>query len=144
MSIFRAVSMIDVLDQDPRPAFVVDLFEYGDILEEFALVPIFCNKALRDQAGLVDVVRGQSTPADYGQPSASTYSAFAKWAVQRDAADVPRGFSYDGMSWTSATINGRWKMVNAIREQKKSRNTGAFRKASWGPVGKAHTASSIG
>jgi hypothetical protein len=136
MSIFRSVSMIDVLEQDPRPAFVVDLYDYSDGFAngvDGALVPIFCNKAFRENQGLLDIVRGQSSPIDYGQPSSSTYAAFATWAVQNDGPDVPRGFSYDGMSWTSATINGRWKMVNAIREQQKSRATGAFRKASWGP-----------
>jgi hypothetical protein len=128
--------MIDVLEQDPRPAFVVDLYDYSNGSvdgSEGALVPIFCNKAFREQPGLLDIVRGQSSPIDYGQPSSSTYVAFAKWTVQKDSPDVPRGFSYDGMSWTSATINGRWKMVNAIREQQKDRATGAFHKASWGP-----------
>ena len=133
MSIFRSVSMIDVLEQDPRPAFVLDLHDCCTQTDNASLNPIFCNLAFRDQPGLHDIVCGHSSPADYGQPSATTYASFTAWAVQKDRPDVPRGFNYDGMSWTSATINGRWKMVNAIREQQTSRTTGAFRKASWGP-----------
>jgi hypothetical protein len=93
MSIFRSVSMIDVLEQDPRPAFVLDLNSYNsEASDDLILNPIFCNKAFKEQSGLVQVVRGQSPPTDYGQPSASTYCAFAKWAVRNDVSEVPRGF----------------------------------------------------
>lgn len=132
MSVFRSVSMIDVLQQDPRPALILDLHEHSEQLDDAILEPLFYNKAF-EQAGLLEVVRGQSSPLEYGQPSSSTYAAFSRWAVQKDSPDVPRGFSYNGMSWTFSTINERWRMVNAIREQQKSRSTGAFRKASWGP-----------
>jgi hypothetical protein len=132
MSVFQSVSMIDVLEQDPRPAFVLDLFAYGSQSDDCRLKPIFCNASFRGQHGLLDVVNGQSAPDDYGQPSSSTYASFARWALERGDMGVPRGFIYDGMSWTSATINGRWKMVNAIRERQQGGSTGAFKKASWG------------
>jgi hypothetical protein len=134
MSVLQSVSMIDVLEQDPRPAFVLDLFEYSGHTADNVLRPIFCSHAFREQIGLLDVVSGRSAPNDYGQPSSSTYSAFVRWALERLASDVPKGFSYDGMSWTSATINDRWRMVNAIRERQQAGSTGAFKNASWGPA----------
>ena len=99
MSVFRSVSMIDVLEQDPRPAFVVDLYKYGETSDEPTLVPIFCNKAFREQRGLGEVIRGQIAPVDYGQPSASTYGAFARWVIRKDGLDViPRGFSCESIN----------------------------------------------
>ena len=99
MAIFRSVSMIDVLEQDPRPAFVVDLYKYGETSDEPTLVPIFCNKAFREQRGLGEVIRGQIAPVDYGQPSASTYGAFARWVIRKDGLDViPRGFSCESIN----------------------------------------------
>lgn len=140
MAVFRSVSMIDVLEQDPRPAFVLDLAAYRNATEDVVLNPIFCNAAFRAQRGLLDVVSGNSPPDDYGQPSTSTYTSFVRWALETAHAGVPRGFVYDGMSWTSAVINGRWKMVNAIRErQEKGGSTGSFRKATWGPMSPAQT-----
>ena len=61
MSIFRSVSMIDVLGQDPPPAFVLDLHDYVNDLrqaEDAPLRPIFCNTAFREQTGLLEIVCG--------------------------------------------------------------------------------------
>src|SRR5690349_13059373 len=73
--------MLDVLEQDPRPAFVLNLHEYVNPASEACLNPLFFNLASREQPGLLAIIRGQSSPVDYGQPSASTYATFARWCT---------------------------------------------------------------
>jgi hypothetical protein len=128
LRIFQSITMIDVLEQDPRAAFVLDL-EDSNIGNSLNIV--FQNHALR-KAGLEDVLTGVVPPDTYGQGSHLTYATFRNWALdlttQRDLS-----FLYHGMTWTSMDINGRWRMVNGIKERHQERMTGAFASATWGP-----------
>jgi hypothetical protein len=128
--IFQSITMVDVLEQDPRPAFVVDL---EDKANASTLRPIFYNRSFKNIPGLIDVVVGQSPARAYGQSSYQTYTSFMKWAINTTTDGPPQAFVYDGMSWTSMTINQRWRMVNAIKERQQGRSAGAFINASWGP-----------
>jgi hypothetical protein len=128
LQVFQSITMIEVLEQDPRPAFVLDLNNksLGNRLR-----PVFLNRALRN-ASLVDVVTGVVPPDTYGQSSHRTYSAFSKWTLTSNGQREP-SFLYNGMTWTSMDINRRWRMVNGIKERQQERMTGAFANASWGP-----------
>jgi hypothetical protein len=128
--IFRSITMIDVLEQDPRPAFVIDL---EDNTIRTSLQPVFQNRAFRNVPGLTEVVTGISPPDTYGQAALSTYAVFKKWASDPTGAQQPAGFIYHGMTWTSMTINERWRMVNGIKERQQDRLTGAFSSVEWGP-----------
>lgn len=128
--ILRSISMIDVLEQDPRPAFVLDLEANTS---GTSLQPVFQNRALRNAPGLIDVVTGDSPPDTYGQTALATYSAFKRWATDPTTSCQPTGFTYHGMTWTSMTINVRWRMVNGIKEGHQERLTGTFSSAEWGP-----------
>jgi hypothetical protein len=127
---FRSITMEDVLEQDPRPAFVLDLEDenIGDKVLHF----VFQNRALRN-SDLEDVLSGVVPPNTYGQSSHQTYSAFHKWALN-GTAQQDSAFLYHGITWTGATINNRWRMVNGIKERQQRRMTGAFATASWGPT----------
>ncbi|KAF2419904.1 hypothetical protein EJ08DRAFT_702707 [Tothia fuscella] len=127
---FQSLTMIEVLEQDSRPAMVLDLEVDKTCLN---LKPVFQNRALRETHGLIDILTGDVPPDLYGQPVSSTYSAFKTWALDATTAQQPAGFLYHGMTWTSMTINKRWRMVNGIKERQQDRLTGTFSTARWGP-----------
>jgi hypothetical protein len=128
LQIFQSITMIDVLEQDPRAAFVLDL-EHHNIGSGLKIV--FQNRALK-KAGLEDIITGVVPPNTYGQSSHSTYAAFKNWALNPSTQRDP-SFLYHGRTWTSMDINFRWRMVNGIKERQQKRMTGAFASATWGP-----------
>jgi len=122
--------MVDVLDQDPRPAFVLDL---EDKSSSVSLQPVFHNQALKNLTGLIEVVAGVLPPDPYGQPAPQTYAVFMQWALDFSASRQPLTFLYHGFTWSNMTINNRWRMVNGTKERQQQRLTGAFANAAWGP-----------
>jgi hypothetical protein len=127
LQVFQSITMIDVLEQDARPAFVLDL-ENNNTGNRLNFV--VQNRALRT-AGLENVLAGVVPPDTYGQSAHLTYAAFKNWALncttQRD-----HSFLYHGMTWTSMDVNVRWRMVTGMKERQQERMTGAFAKAAWG------------
>jgi signal transduction histidine kinase/CheY-like chemotaxis protein len=128
---FQSISIVDVVEQDPRPAFVVDL--KSQVLHT-SLDPIFTNSAFQGIHDLYDVVVGRASPSPYGQPSTQTYSAFKKWVLDVRGGDLPAHlFVYNGISWTGMLINSRWKVINGIRARRQEGITTSFDAASWEP-----------
>ena len=57
------VSFTDVLDQDSRPTFVIDLDpdDLDTASTKEVILPIFCNAALRTFEQLLDAITGDDT-----------------------------------------------------------------------------------
>lgn len=132
-SIFQSITMVDVLEQDPRPAFVVDL-TCDNASDPSPIDPVFFNIALKQANNLLDVVTGQRDPSTYGSSPSPGYSAFKEWVFNSLVDDrFRKPLDYDGMSWTSMTINQRWRMVNAIPAPKREKVTVDSQDAYLGP-----------
>jgi len=110
---FNALTIIEVLDQDSRPTFVIDL----DPDESFAagksrIAPIFCNAALRLHEKLADIIVGNDDSED-----PQLYEQFSVWATGvtkfDDSKDVfPLSFLFNGMLWTGSTVRRRWRLIS--------------------------------
>jgi PAS domain S-box-containing protein len=113
----NAVTLTEVLEQDSRPTFVIDLDPDLDIaITPDMLSPIFCNIALRSYDRLLEVVGGETT-IESTDTSAATYADFIAWArsVTRhdDSMDIfPLSFLYSGMLWTGSTLRKRWRLIS--------------------------------
>ncbi|KAI0121090.1 aerobic respiration control sensor protein arcB [Xylariales sp. AK1849] len=114
---FDSLSVTEVLDQDSRPTFVIDLDPDEDaVVNASGIVPVFCNSALRLHALLLDVVVGNGTAVE--DPNiAPTYTDFRSWATGvtkfDDSKDVfPLSFLYSEMLWTGSTVGKRWRLIS--------------------------------
>lgn len=112
-----SLSLKEILDQDSRPTFVLDLDP--DYITGNAIRPIFCNAALRLHDRLLDSVTGATDDngikENFGD--AATYNDFVTWATGisrfNDSKDVfPLTLHYHGLLWTGSTIRARWRIVS--------------------------------
>ncbi len=110
---FDLLSITEILDQDPRPTFIIDLDPDDSItIGAKRVSPIFCNSALRLHERLFDVVIGNDT-----EPLISAYEEFSTWAtgVTRfdDSKDVfPNTCLFFDLIWTGFTIRKRWRLIS--------------------------------
>ena len=114
------IGLKEVLDQDSRPTFVLDLdSDYLDIAagNKDELDPIFCNAALRLHDRLLDTVTGAAVDEALERLGSTTHQAFRSWAAGvskfDDSKDVfPLTFIYCGILWTGSTVRKRWRMIS--------------------------------
>lgn len=110
---FNSLSITEILDQDPRPAFVIDLDSDDTVTTDAkSLSPIFCNAALRVHERLFDVVVGHDTAS-----SPTAYGDFRTWATGStefdDSKDVfPNTFVFFDLIWTGSTVRKRWRLIS--------------------------------
>ncbi|KAL9106621.1 MAG: hypothetical protein Q9187_008540 [Circinaria calcarea] len=113
------IGMIELLEQDGRPTFVLDLEEVAD-RDNIHLQPIFCNASLRS-ANLQDIVTGKAVANSHLSPyEPIKYSDFRGWASSRlKYNSLIDGYlpdlSYNGLLWNCATIRKRWRIVSGSR-----------------------------
>lgn len=117
-----SISFKEILDQDSRPTFVIDLDP--DDLDTASsingIVPIFCNAALRFHDRLLDAVTGEATGGISYGTDATKFDDFKAWATGitkfDDSKDVfPLSFLYTGMLWTGCTVRKRWRLISGNR-----------------------------
>ncbi|KAK8054481.1 hypothetical protein PG994_009548 [Apiospora phragmitis] len=110
---FNACSITEVLEQDSRPTFVIDLDpDESATIGASRILPVFCNSALRLHEPLHDTILGKGAP-DIQRP----YEEFSSWAtgVTRfdDSRDVfPLSHMFQDMIWTGSTVRKRWRLIS--------------------------------
>ena len=118
---FDSLSIIEILDQDSRPTFVIDLDPDESITVGAKRVsPIFCNSALRLHEKLLDVIIGNvagSGNSDDPTSPLSLYEEFCSWATGTtrfdDSKDVfPNTFMFFDLIWTGSTVRKRWRLIS--------------------------------
>jgi PAS domain-containing protein len=121
------VGIIELLEQDSRPTFIVDL-RSPDTEAKGRMNVVFCNKSLRFFDDLRSVVCAETFfPARSPSSNASTESNseltgaaaelnFKIWATSHvdDSNDgyLPR-HTFRNMFWTCSTLRSRWRVVSA-------------------------------
>lgn len=112
---FSAVNVVELLDQDSRPTFVIDL-DPDEAIGATQIVPVFCNTALRLHERLLDAIVG-SRDGNGPDKDDDGYKAFSSWATGvtkfDDSKDVfPLSFMFFGMLWTGSTVRKRWRLIS--------------------------------
>ncbi|KAK0745801.1 hypothetical protein B0T18DRAFT_437960 [Schizothecium vesticola] len=106
------IGLVDYLDQDTRPAFVVDLFDSSDA-EPGPLRLVYLNPSLRAARELVDQLSADTSDPDHSADSAR----FKAWAIAGtsmwDSPDaLPLSLEYGGIAWTASTVKKRFRVVS--------------------------------
>ncbi|KAK7998912.1 hypothetical protein PG991_014587 [Apiospora marii] len=110
---FNACSITEVLEQDSRPTFVIDLDPDESVtIGASRILPVFCNSALRLHEPLHDTILGKGAP-DTQRP----YEEFSSWATGvtkfDDSRDVfPLSHLFHDMIWTGSTVRKRWRLIS--------------------------------
>ncbi|KAK8137342.1 hypothetical protein PG984_005282 [Apiospora sp. TS-2023a] len=110
---FNACSITEVLEQDSRPTFVIDLDPDESVtIGASRILPVFCNSALRLHEPLHDTILGKGAP-DIQRP----YEEFSSWATGvtkfDDSRDVfPLSHLFHEMIWTGSTVRKRWRLIS--------------------------------
>jgi hypothetical protein len=117
------LSLKDILDQDSRPTFVVDLD--ASYVVDHAIQPIFSNAALRVRKLLLASITGATIDnvSIEGPGGTATYSDFWNWTKRmnrhNETRDIlPGPLRYHGLLWTGFTLRQRWRIIsgNALFE----------------------------
>lgn len=109
----RSVGIVDLLEADPRPTFIVDLtIAAGDSDQTSSIA--YCNPALSSCPDLVDLV----------QSSRSQHAVLWEWisasflppsltkARSSSSSDSPSSpFYYSNAQWSKCLVQGRWLVV---------------------------------
>lgn len=116
-----AIGLVELLEHDGRPTFILDLEAR---LDDTKVQPVFCNASLRSSPGLQEVVFGTTQlQLECGLRESRTYSEFREWALNSTGHAVSAdgnslGFSYDGVVWTSFDLRGRWRLISGNHVQR--------------------------
>jgi hypothetical protein len=109
----------EVLDQDSRPTFVIDLDpdEGGVAVGVNALLPVFCNSALSLHERLYDALIGEDAAGIPSTRDSSTYEDFKSWATGVTKFDsskdvFPQSVLYGDFLWTGSTVRKRWRLIS--------------------------------
>jgi len=110
------VGVIDFLDQDDRPTFVLDLTLRSNFQPGLLHIS-FANHAMKAYHGLMDTVRGRHIEKSPGLSSTPTFAEFKYWVTSfvqdNEAMDVRLpAFTYAGITWRISTIKKRFRVVN--------------------------------
>lgn len=121
----KGLAIREVLDADSRPTFILDLDPDEDLPAgtNRALLPVFCNAALRSHEILFDSLIGSdahgiiTTESGDNKP---TYEDFKAWVTgvtpHDDSKDVfPLSFLYGDLLWTGSTVRQRWRLISGNR-----------------------------
>ncbi|CAI6081042.1 unnamed protein product [Clonostachys chloroleuca] len=107
-----SADLIDLLDQDVRPTFLVDMGNPANA-SRAGLHILFYNRALRTSHHVLRLL----TVDQEDVPRAAEYGNFKAWAISstkgRDGQDVPPPpHIYGGITWTCSTLRRRFRFVS--------------------------------
>ncbi|KAL0264352.1 hypothetical protein SLS55_000300 [Diplodia seriata] len=106
----------ELLEQDGRPTFIVDLGEPTNYGPGYFQV-VFANSALRASIGLLDLVSGKVVHGSQDSATFKAFTHFKTWVlsavVHGESLDVCiPGMLYGGLSWTIYTIRKKYRVIS--------------------------------
>jgi len=108
-----SIGILELLEQDERPTFIVDLGDnanYGP----GSLHLVFANSSLRSYHGMPELVSG--TAAGDASPAPNAYLQFKSWllsaSVDGESLNVCLpSFVYAGVTWSCSTLRKRLRII---------------------------------
>ncbi|KAJ4987649.1 hsp90-like protein, partial [Stagonosporopsis vannaccii] len=111
-----SLSLKEILDEDPRPTFIIDL-DPDFAKADSTIHPVFCNAALKLHSRLLDSISEPSDEFQDKDPATTTYDDFRQWVTStskfNNSRDVfPLTLLHQGLLWTGSTIRQRWRIIS--------------------------------
>lgn len=114
-SILNQVRITELLEQDDRPTFIIDLGNRANF-EPGPLHIIFANASLRALDGLLDKIIGRFDDGLPGLAAGTTFNEFKAWSTSyarnNESLDVSLpSFFYDSATWTCCPLRKRLRLI---------------------------------
>lgn len=115
VNILDTVGITEVLDQDERPTFIIDIGNASNF-QPGELDIIFLNASLKARPGLVDCICGRVEDVPLALATPASFPEFKTWVLsfvkngQALGVALP-AFTYAGMLWTCSTLRKRFRLI---------------------------------
>jgi hypothetical protein len=123
LRILAQVGTIELLEQDNRAVFIVDLADAPNASQK-PLSIVWANSSLKSHEGLLDTIRGTAESQSSHASSTSNSSAdtehynFVRWALnpsnlrETTPDGTPKPVAFADFTWTSATLRRRVRIIS--------------------------------
>ncbi|RDL33133.1 uncharacterized protein BP5553_08572 [Venustampulla echinocandica] len=114
MHILNTVGVIELLEQDERPTFIIDVANPANFDPGGPLIIVFANASLRACEEILDTVTSKEVLSNPG--IVSDFPEFKAWALSfvknNKSLDISLpSFSYEGLTWTCSTLRKRLRII---------------------------------
>ncbi|WYZ44371.1 hypothetical protein EsH8_VII_000807 [Colletotrichum jinshuiense] len=112
LQVLRGVGVVELLEQDVRPTFIIDLANPVNT-QKTELHLLYANAALRASVGVLELLSVQGDDAAKN----AEYTLFKTWAMSfvqnQESLDVCLpSHTYGGINWTCSTLRKRFRFVS--------------------------------
>lgn len=118
LKLLGSVGVVELLEHDTRPTFIVDIGDYANSAPETSTLRIlFTNHALRSNASIWETVAGKPPEQPADEASLHASSQFRGWllstATQGDEWDTnPTPVEHGGIVWSCYILRKRFRIVS--------------------------------
>lgn len=118
LRLLGSVGVVELLEHDTRPTFVVDIGDYANYAPESSTLQIlFANNALRSNASIWETVAGKPSEQTADEVTSHATNQFRGWllstATQGDEWDAnPTPVEHVGIVWSCYTLRKRLRVVS--------------------------------
>ena len=117
LQILASVGIIELLEQDERPTFIIDVANPVNFSPGGPLQIVFANASLRAYSTILEMVTGKP---DLDSPSivvTNDFPEFKAWALSfvknNESLDICLpSFLYEGVTWTCSTLRKRLRLIS--------------------------------
>lgn len=118
LRLLSSIGIVELLEQDTRPTFIVDIGHLANYTPESSSLQIlFANTALRSSAGTWELVAGKPTELDVEDSIANATIQFRNWllstVIQGESPNInPSPVEHGGVIWSCYTLRKRLRVVS--------------------------------
>ncbi|KAL1793721.1 hypothetical protein ACET3X_008703 [Alternaria dauci] len=107
------VGMLDLLQLDPRPTFVVDTSPDGLTAENGCLLEYWnLAMAATDPGGLLQQLKRDDGASSTNENEHALFTEFRSWSLEHDTTSKP--LLYHGFNWMRVHVADRWNVISGI------------------------------
>jgi hypothetical protein len=108
------VGMLDLLDQDPRPTFIIDTAPSSFPPENGGYLLEYWNTAMAsaDPGGLLPLLSGNASVPSSKENGYAPFLQFRSWSLAGDT--TAKTFLFHGFTWQKIMVASRWNVVSGL------------------------------
>ncbi|KAK0118177.1 hypothetical protein ONS95_012482 [Cadophora gregata] len=117
MQTLESVGVVEILEQDERPTFIIDLANTTNFTPGSPLQLVFANAALRAYESILEMVTGKADLDSPGVAVTNDFPEFKAWALSyvknSESMDVCLpSMKYGGFTWNCSTLRKRLRLIS--------------------------------